>query len=255
MKIPRDENLGSLRGFKKIQYIWDYYKFPIIILCIFLYFAAYALYRHITQKDTVLYTGLVNVIAGEDLTERLTAGFLECQGLDPARNELTLYINLYLTDDELNAYHEYTYASRMKILASIEGRMLDVVLLNREAFEAFSQNGYLCNLAELLSQNDPALYESVRDSLVDGIVILEDNSADLIFNDSVPYQAKTEEYPMALELSRRGTIGEAGFEDAVYVGIIANSPRTDTAIEYLSYLLSDCTDHPHDTQIHTSRKH
>lgn len=254
MKIPKDENLGSLRGRKKAQYIWDYYKFPLIVLCVFLYFAAYTLYRHVTQKDPVLYTGLVNVVAGEDLTERLTAGFLECQMRDPARNELILYTGLYLTDDELNAYHEYTYASRMKILASIEGRMLDVVFLNKEAFDAFSQNGYLCNLEELLSRNDPALYESVRDSLVDGIVILEDNSADRIFDDSVPYQAETEEFPMALELSRRGMIREAGFEDAVYVAVIANSPRTDTAIEYLSYLLSDSTDHPHGTQIHTSRK-
>ena len=32
-------------------------------------------------------------------------------------------------------------------------------------------------------------------------------------------------------------ISDAGFSDIVYLGIIANSPRTEEAIDYVRYLL------------------
>ena len=134
----RDENLRTLHGRKKVQYIWDYYKLPLAVLCIVLYAAGYMLYGRITHKDTVLYTALVNVAAGEDLTQELTGDFLDYLNLNPSKNELELYTGLYLTDDETNQYHEYTYASRMKIQAAIDGELMDVVLMNREAFDAFS---------------------------------------------------------------------------------------------------------------------
>ena len=35
------EKLKNLHGLKKVQYIWDYYKLPIVVLCIFLYIITY----------------------------------------------------------------------------------------------------------------------------------------------------------------------------------------------------------------------
>lgn len=150
---------------------------------------------------------------------------------------MQLYTGLYLTDDETNPYHEYTYASRMKILASIDGKQLDVVLMNKEAFDAFSQNGYLCDLEELLSSEDVDLYNRLKPHLVTNTVILEDNSTDLQLDPSITYQAVTEEHPFGLDLSQTSMISDAGFSDIVYLGIIANSPRTEEAIDYVRYLL------------------
>lgn len=228
--------LRSLHGTKKIQYIWDYYKLPLVISGIFLYVIVYISYRHLTYKDTVLYTALVNVNTGAVLTEQLETGFLESSGIDTSRNKSHLYSGLYLTDDENNSYHEYTYASRMKILASIDGELLDVVLMDREAFDAFSQNGYLCNLDELLSEEYTAFYDDIKHFIVNNIYIEEDNAFELIFDSSIPYNAVTEEYPMGLDMSQAQLIKQAGFEETVYCGIIANSPRKDTAVAYLQYL-------------------
>ena len=150
---------------------------------------------------------------------------------------MQLYTGLYLTDDETNPYHEYTYASRMKILASIDGKQLDVVLMNKEAFDAFSQNGYLCDLEELLSSEDVDLYNRLKPHLVTNTVILEDNSTDLQLDPSITYQAVTEEHPFGLDLSQTSMISDAGFSDIVYLGIIANSPRAEEAIDYVRYLL------------------
>lgn len=238
MKIIQNEKLKTLKGQKKIQYIWDYYKFLLVILGILLYIFGYTLYRHFSYKDTILYTALVNVNAGETLTKELSTDFLDYQNLNPSKNKLELYTGLYLTDNEQNAYYPYTYASRIKILAIIDGKLLDIVLMNKEAFDAFSQNGYLYDLEELLQQTDNSLYHTVQSDLAANIFILEDNSAECQFDTSVSYYALTEEHCYGINLSRTEFIGNAGFKEPIYLGIIANSPHVNTAITYIKYLFS-----------------
>lgn len=221
---------------QKLQYIWDYYKLPIAIICIATYIVIYIIYGHYTHKDTTLYTALVNVTAGENLTDRLSNDFLQSQNIDTTKNTLNLYSNLYLTSDKDNIYHEYTYASRIKILATIDSEQLDIVIMNKEAFDAFAQNGYLCNLDRLLAKEEPKLYEKLKPFLVKNISILEDNAIDLIFDDSLTYSAKTEKYSMGLDLSASPAIQEAGFGETVYLGVIKNTPRKDVVMEYIKYL-------------------
>lgn len=236
--LLKDDNLRSLHGWKKVQHILAYYKFLMLVICIIIYFIGYNIYGHLTHKDVILYTALVNVVAGDDLTGHLEGDFLGYLGVDASKNTMKLYANLYLTDDELSAYHEYTYASRMKILAILEGKSLDVILMNQEAFDAFSQNGYLYDLEQLLSEMDPALYEQVKSDFAYSIVILEDNSNDLILDNSIPYSALTEEHPFGLDISQTPFIRQSGFEENIYLGIAANSPRLETVFEYLKYLYS-----------------
>ena len=236
-KSQEQETFKALHGRQKLQYVWDYYKLPLAVLCIFLYIIGYSLYGHFTHKETLLCTALVNVSAGETLTEQLNTGFLDFTGADRKKEQLELYTGLYLTDDENSPYHEYTYASRMKILASINNKELDVVLMNKEAFDSFSQNGYLCNLEELLTAEDTSLYNQLKPYLITNTIILEDNSVDTVLDPSVAYEAVTEEYPVGLDLSQTGRVSKAGFDDVVYLGIVANSLRKDAAVNYIRYLI------------------
>ncbi|MFG6370108.1 MAG: hypothetical protein K1W16_17145 [Lachnospiraceae bacterium] len=236
--FQKNENWKTLKGKAKIQYIWDYYKFPLVILVILLYILVYALQNHLSYKETVLYTALVNVNASENLTERLSDDFLEYLNINLSRNKMELYTGLYLTEDEQNAYHEYTYASRIKILAVIDGKLLDVVLMNQEAFDAFSQNGYLCALEDLIPQTDAALYHTVEANCVTNITIIEDNAIERQFDSAIPYHAITEEHFYGINLSSTKLIRNAGFGEPVYLGILANSPRKDNAVAYLRYLFS-----------------
>lgn len=223
----KDDSLNTLHGRKKMRHILAYYKFPLAVLCFLLYFAGSLLCGRLTRKDVILYAALVNVTTGETLTQKLEHGFPEYLEADPSACELELYTGLYLTDDEMNAWHEYTYASRMKILAAIEGQMLDVVLMNKEAFDAFSQNGYLHDLDRFLPSLDPDLYEAVKPALATNIVILEEPAGE---------PAVTKEHSYGLDLSQTPLIGQAGFADAVYLGVIANTPRAETAAEYIRFV-------------------
>ncbi len=232
------EKWAMLHGSQKIRYIWDYYKLPILIVCIVLYVIGYSFYRSATKKDVLLYAALVNVSAGDSFKEQIRDDFLsELQG-DPKKEKIQLYDNWYLTDDPASEYHQYTYATRMKVLASIDSQELDVVLMNREAFDAFAQNGYLCDLDELLGEKDPDLHEELKASLVENIQILSDNMEEVTLDPSVEYVSETVEYPMALDLTASPVVGEAGFDAEMYLGIIGNSPRMDRSVEYIRYLFS-----------------
>ena len=185
-----------------------------------------------------LYAALVNVAVGDTLTEELSSRFLTAQNLNPDKNTFRLYSGLYLTEDENNIYHEYTYASRMKSLASIDAEQLDVALMDKEAFDAFSQKGYLYNLDKLLAKQAPALHQQLAPYFVTNVEILEDNAEDLLFDSSAVYHADTEEYPMGLDLSDSPLIKKGRFPETVYLGIIKNSPRMHTVLDYLEYLFS-----------------
>ncbi len=229
-------SVKDVHGTAKIGYIWEYYKLPIVIICIFLYIVGYLVYGGLTHKDTILYTALVNVSAGETFTEKLSTGFLDCLGADVKKKTVGLYDGLYLTEDESDTDYGYVYASNTKITAAIAGEKLDVVLMDKTAFDMFSKRGYLCNMEQLLIQAAPDLYEELQAELVTNTVIIEDNSIDTQLDSSVTYTAVTDEYPMAVDISQSNLILKEGFDGTLYLGIISNSSHMDTAIAYLRYL-------------------
>lgn len=205
------ETLHTLHGRKKLEYLWAYYKLPIFAVLVVLYIVGYLCYRQATKKETVLYTALVNVSAGQELTEQLSTDFLEYLDLSTRKNEVVLLNGLPLTEsDEVD--REYTYASEMKLLASMDAEQLDVVLFDAEARDAFVRNEYLCDLASLVREADLTLYEQLAPYFI------QDGTC--------------------LDVSFASCIQQAGLSGEVYLGVVANTPRTGAVIQYLRYLAS-----------------
>lgn len=223
---------------QRIQYIWDYYKLPILIACIGIYALGYTVFRHAMRRDTVLYTALINVSVGDQLTDKLSEGFLA--GMDNAADgQVRLYTGWYLTDDPSSEQYEYVYATSIKVLASIDDKQLDVVLMDQEAFDAFAQNGYLANLETLLAEEAPELLTAFQPLLTENMEILEDNAQEVALDPSLEYYSVTDSYPMAVILDDAPLIAGAGFSDTVYFGILGNTPRREMAVAYLKYLFAD----------------
>ena len=228
--------LKVLKGRKRLEYIWNYYKIALGILAIAVYLFIYVLYRRATATEPYLYLGLVNVSAGETLTQELTEDFLAGQEDATGRSVVETYPDLLLTEITSDTDSSYVYASQMKILAAIDGEELDVVLLDKEAFDAFAQNGYLCNMEDFLSTQVPELSGMLADDLALNIEILEDNATDVMLDNSLTYEASTSEYPMALRVNDLPVFKEAGFSEDLYLAILVNTPRREAVADYLRYL-------------------
>ena len=234
MKLSPEERRQRREGFrqmtpaKKLEHIWLYYKAPILLTILALGILVSGVHRAATKKEPVVYLAYLNVSVGEDMEARLTEDYLTCRGLNPKRAEVRLYRNLYLSDNPSASDHEYAYASRMKLLATIHSKQLDLVLMNREAYNLCSASGYLLDLSDIL---DSACLTANQ-------VILEDNAVEYNLNAAQEYTAVTETVYNALELTQLSAFQKAGFSDSVYIGIIANTPRLPESQDYLDYLIS-----------------
>ena len=234
MKLSPEERRQRREGFrqltpaKKLEHIWLYYKAPILLTILALGILLSGVYRAATKKEPVVYLAYLNVSVGEDMEARLTEDYLTCRGLNPKRAEVRLYRNLYLSDNPAASDHEFAYASRMKLLATINSKQLDLVLMNREAYDLCSASGYLLDLSDFL---DSACLTANQ-------VILEDNAVEYNLNAAQEYTAVTETVYNALELTQLSAFQKAGFSDSVYIGIIANTPRLPESQDYLDYLIS-----------------
>lgn len=220
---------------QKLDYIFTYYKLPIVLSVIALTILFSAVHRQLTKKEAVLYTALVNVSAGETLEQALTTQCIEESGANARKQEIYLYRGLYLSDEASIVNHEYAYASRLKLLGAINAKKLDVVLMNREAYDLLSRSGYLLELPELLSR-DAQLLQTLEPYLVENEVILEDNAIEYNLNEAPSHEVITESAVNGVDVSDLPIFVSAGFPDAVYLGVIANSARTEWVLRYLDYL-------------------
>lgn len=241
MKQRTKRDWKSLTTRQKIQQVWDYYKLPIFIACVFLYMIGYGIFRHQTEKEKIFYTALINVAPGEELSNKLHQNFESMIVTNPKKEEMQFYTGLYLTDNTSSEYYQYSYSSQMKILASIDSKQMDVALFDKEAYDAFSQNGYLYDLNEL-AEEFPELKECLHDTegiLTENLVILESNAKDLAFDPTLEFVSVTENHYNGLDLSKKGIISRETLSGTVYLGVLLNTPRKDLCARYIQYLLTN----------------
>jgi hypothetical protein len=211
----------------KAEYIFAYYKFPLVVALVLLVAVSSVAHGILTHKDPVLYVAFANVVPPEDVDAALTSGYLEQSGGDTRRSEVSCYRELYLSNDASTANHQYAYASRIKLMAAVEGQELDVVLMNREAWDLLSASGYLRELSDAFGGD-----ARIRTNTV----VLESNQVELDLNESDTYEATTVDEANALEVTDAPLIAGFSGDEPLYLGVVANTPRLDEALAYLGYV-------------------
>ena len=217
MKLSKQEKAARRAAFQemdakdKLDYILTYYKPTIFMVLAALILLGSAVHHALTRKEAVFYLGLINVSIGDDLTFSLNKEYLDKTGTD------------------------FRYASRIKLLGAINSRKLDAVLMNREAYNLLSKSGFLADLSVLLSDN-PTLLEQIQPYLTANEVVLSDNRIDYELNEADTREIISESAENGIDTSAFSLFKYAGFSDPVYFGIIANSPRTDRLLSFLSFL-------------------
>ncbi len=244
MKLSPQERADRRAAFRrmglaeKLGYILAYYKLPLVLILIAAIAAGSVITRLATRKNELLYLALVNVSVGDDLTDSLTDGFVAAMGEDPGESEVYVYAGLYLSENPAEENHEYSYASRLKLLAAIDAEQLDVVLLNREAYDLLSRSGYLLDLHDLPGTEDAPPLSDAAAYLTENDVILDDNALEVRLGTADAYEAVTVTAVNAVEISSLPLFAPAGFSEPVYLGVIANSPRLPAAAAYIARILS-----------------
>lgn len=200
----------------KLIYIWDYYRVQIAFAIILIAVATSVIYKASHSVETDLYIGFVNVTMGNDLRSYLIE--------DPSL-EIRPYENLLLADTSTGKNLEYTIASQTKILASIEAKQLDFVILDEDGFGALSQNGYLLDIKDYINSNCPAISNELEEYYVKNVDLTDESNP--------------VEYYSGINLNCNQRVKDAAFNGNIYLGIIKNTPRNSTVNDYLLYLFGD----------------
>ena len=217
---------------EKWDHIWTYYKGAFLLGAILLAILVSVVITLVTRKEPVMYMAYTNIQVDAQTEQALWGDYLTDRGYDTAKTEVSVYSNLYLSEMPDAENYEQANGSYMKVMALVESKELDIILMNRESYDFCSANGYLLDLRSLFSPEDSRIFPC----LVSNMVILEDNSIDysLGMEDELIYVTDT--VTNALDLSMLGWYQEAGYPEEVYLGIVLNSPRLDVCADYFTYL-------------------
>src|SRR5699024_9198695 len=111
----------------KVDYIFTYYKLPVILVLIAVFMLGYTVYGLVTKKEVLLYTAYINVSVSDSLNKDLSTEFVDFSGKNKQKYEVYTNSALYLSDNASTENHQYAYASQTKIMGSIASKQLDVV--------------------------------------------------------------------------------------------------------------------------------
>ena len=231
MKLSPEEKAARKAAFRamspaqKLDHVFTYYKWPILLALVALLVLGSAAHRALTRKEPALYLAFANVTVGDELEARLLASCPDGNG----SGEVYLYRDLYLSENADMLNHEYAYASRMKLMGAVTAGKLDLVLMNREAYDLLSQSGYLLELSSVLP-------EAARPYLTENAVVLSDNAIEYQLGEAASHEVTMQTAANGLDVSAFPAFAAAGFSDAVYLGVIGNTPRLPACVRYIAAL-------------------
>ena len=242
MKLSEEEKAARRAAFQamslsgRLEYIWLYYKAPILLGLAALLVLGSFVKRELTKKEPLLCLGFINVAVGEDLEQALDAGFVRFAGGNEGKQEVEQLEGLYLSQNAATEDHQYAYASRMKLMGAVNAGLLDLVLMNRESYDLLSQGGYLLPLSPELFDGSDELYPRIEGRLLSNDVILSDNSVAYELRETEELKIVTETAVNAIDVTGTALFQDAGFSAPVYLGVIANTKRLDAVLSYIAYL-------------------
>ena len=220
---------------QKIEYIFAYYKLPIFTVLIAATVLISTIVSNMLKKDPILYMAFENVTIGESLKNELTNDYLLETDRDISQNEIILYEDLYIAEDPSPENQQFAYASKIKVLGSIAANKMDLVLMNQEAYDQMSQSGLLLDLEETISKDDE-LIKTLGSLLKENLVILEDNAIAYDLGKDETYEATSDYFYNAIEVSKLPLFARAGFDKEVYLGIIGNTKRLEECLNWLRFI-------------------
>ena len=149
------ENLKTLRGKKRVQFIWDYYKIPLLAAAFVLVFLILALVIRAPKKDTAVYVVWLNGIAQQESS--YFDDLLQKAGFDTEKQHVDVNTTLSMGVEG----NEAADAQTLQVLSALFGiGDLDLFLSDPEYFDRYAARDAFKDLSELLR---PEVLDALRE--------------------------------------------------------------------------------------------
>lgn len=208
----------------KIQNYWVDNKIYTIVGIISLLLLTSIFGSWLSKKENRLGIAYINIASDETFVANQYSRYIKALDLNPKKETIELFTNLYLTEDTLNPFFKDAYISSLKITAAIEAKRIDMAIFNEEAFAIMTKSGYLLDLNEFIATSPLKEKKNLSDRLVS--LAAEDNPKSIASGIDISEFMNTEDF----NISNR-----------VYLGIIANTGHPGEISDFLE-VVATCLD-------------
>ena len=207
------------KSFKyKLQYFWEYYRLPVIIIGSFLAIAISIITTMIRNKPAAFSVAWVNSAGVPEDT-----AFAEAAEIDLSKYLVTFDYSYAISTDPDNIT-EMTYNSAQKLMASVAGATLDVMVCTGDLCHGYLNSELFLDLRDIYSD---AELEALGDKVLWGTPT--DPETGEVLGEEMPYAICVGAAPAITSVP-------CYFSEDVYVAVIANAPHKDLVKTFVKYL-------------------
>ena len=243
-KEEREAVLQNGTTKQKISYIWDYYKWHIMIPIILVVAVISWIVNVITAPDVILNGAFMNVYKMDSSysTEELVNGFYEALEIDSKEQEINLNTNLYFSEDASDG----NYQTLQVLMAWHSADSLDFIGCDLPTMTELTYRGYFSDLREVLTQEQLTKYEPYflyidQDFYMERSKKLDnmEDVSDMKYPDPTKPEEMKNPIPIMIDISQseKTTAAYAQVDQIIAFGIAANVYNTETTLEFLDYLM------------------
>lgn len=242
---------------EKLGYFWYYYKIHTLVAVIVIIFGSVWIHDIVTAKDHNFYGIMLNSSHLDG--DALETSFGEYAGLDNEKYEC--FIDT-LSTLSYQSQSEYDLATFQKMIALVQSKDLDVMVLDGQVFYNFSFNSMLMDLRNVFSEEELSQYEGniyyIDYAKVREAEEADDNDDELMAEYEERNKATAEEIAMEAETHKHPENMTEPIPVGIFIddsplvqktgaynqlvpiyGIVITSQRTETAKQYLNYIWDD----------------
>jgi len=225
LKVKFRMEVAKLREFtfkKKMVYIWDYYKFQLIVIALVLAIIGSIINSVFINPapQTVLFISWnAGFVTDEVLTD--LSDVMKERILDETKNEtVDVVLNVTTGGDPT-----FNMASTQRLMAMLAAGTIDVFILDPQMFEEFSGNTVLSPLDSILAEireTYPEVYERIEEKITYALYNTEENDAN------------TTEQIMGIDLSGNPLVTGPGiYEKKIYFGVSSTGNNPENVVKAL----------------------
>lgn len=202
----------------KIGYVWDYYKWHIIVAITIVSFIVYMIHHYATYRDPLLNVIMINT---NDTYNASTEGFDEFQetyGYDAKEYPISLSSSFYFPEDENSEAAALSYTDHQTLATMVAAGSGDLFFGTGNVYLSYAEQGALLDLSSFLS---PELLEKYEDKLL-----------------YATNEGEVAPYPCAIELTDNAWLSKYNYYDSCYFGIFYRNQNPDACREFAEFLLN-----------------
>lgn len=207
------------KGFKyKFMYFWEYYRIPTLIIGCSLALVISIIVTMIRNKPAQFQAAFINALGAPD--SEVCAEYME---LDVKKGPV-IFDYGYIIDTNPESYSDMTYTSSQKLMASIAGADLDVMVAPVDVVEGYLNGEVFRDLRTVYSDSE---LEAFGDAVLWGTPT--DPVSGEVLGENMPYAIKVGTAPGITSVP-------CFYGEDIYLGVIANAPHAELVKKFVEFL-------------------